>query len=86
MNRTMLLAMVLFGFASLVSAQTNLITLSELDSAKGDWPNSVTATTNISVSIKFGQAVITKGEVLSVLSVSNVSMSILYRGLTNEIL
>jgi hypothetical protein len=86
MKWTVSLTLVLeVGLLSVVFGQTNLITVSELDSATSDWPKSVTATTNISVTTKSGDAVITKGGVLPVLSVSNVLVSTVYQGMTNRI-
>jgi len=66
-------------------AQTNLITVSELDSAAGDWPKSVTARTNITVHTESGILVVTNGAVLPVLSASNTLVSTVYQTTTNQI-
>jgi hypothetical protein len=81
----MLLA-ILLSLASLPTwAQTNPISVTELDSAASDWPKSVTAKTNIAVHAESGVPVITNGAALPVLSVSNALISTVYQGTTNQI-
>jgi len=84
--RTMLLVVILGAvWITVVSGQTNLITLSDLDTAKSDWPKSVTATTNISITVQSGVVAITNGEQLSVLSFNQGRIAVLRGGMTNEI-
>jgi hypothetical protein len=73
------------GLVFVASGQTNLITLSELDSAKNDWPKSVMAITNIFRTLKFGEVAIAKGDVLPVLLISNAMISVVSASITNQI-
>lgn len=84
MKKAMIFAVAL-QIASLASAQTNLITLADLGTAKADWPKSVTTTTNISVGVTFGAVGINKGETLLLVSVSNGIVSVIHAGITNQI-
>ena len=84
--RMMVLVMTfMVGWLIELSAQTNLISLSDLDSARKDCPKFLTATTNISVALQYGAVEIPKGEKLSVLLVNHGKISILRGGMTNEI-
>ena len=85
MKQMLFLALIMeIGFSWVAFGQTNLITVSELDSAASDWPNSVVATTNISVGTN-PVIVIPEGEVLRVLSASNTLISTVYQENTNQI-
>src|ERR1039458_1995550 len=84
--RTVILLAILLGLASLPGwAQTNPISVTELDSATSDWPKSVTATTNITVHAESGILVVTNGAALPVLSASNALVLIVYQEKTNPI-